>query len=166
MADLPEMPRGRGRPTKLTDSVIAKLVLFISAGNPYKIACAAVGVGYSTFAGWMAAAESGDPEYQDFLEHITHAQAEAAQRLLAKVEGAADDDWRAAAWILERRFPEHFAKVRPDFSAPKVPQQHLHLHILQSLKERGMISEADLAQIDADIIARYSEVPRVVDNGE
>jgi hypothetical protein len=48
-----------------------------------------------------------DPE---FSQQVEAAAAKAAARLLAKIERQARNNFAAAAWILERRFPELFSR--------------------------------------------------------
>ena len=51
------------------------------------------------------------PKYLKFSEAIRRANADAQLDLLAKIESAGEKDWRAAAWILERRFKNDFGQA-------------------------------------------------------
>jgi hypothetical protein len=59
----------------------------------------------------------GDDEHT--REVIGRAVAE--ERLVAYVASAARSQWRAAAWLLERRHPERWGPVRPAEPEPDVP---------------------------------------------
>jgi hypothetical protein len=48
------------------------------------------------------------PRYVKFLEAVKRANADAQLDLLAKIQAATKTDWRAASWILERRFKSDF----------------------------------------------------------
>ncbi len=47
--------------------------------------------------------------YRKFLNQVEKAQAEAESRDVALIAKAASEDWRAAAWRLERKAPRRYA---------------------------------------------------------
>lgn len=105
------------RPTKLTDELIVDLARAIETGMPYEQACKQSGIAYSTFNNW----ENGrfpqgvsETMRARFLEAIKRAQAELAFELLTSIRNAGMEDrsgsWQAAAWMLERKFPQHFRR--------------------------------------------------------
>lgn len=109
--------RRRGRPTKLDEQVIERIVDVIRAGGYTKTAVAAAGIGLSTFHDWL---ERGDPErrskadqpFREFRDRIEQAKAEGEARNVALIANAARKDWKAAAWLLERHFPDRWAGPR------------------------------------------------------
>ena len=103
--------RGPGRPTKLTPATQAKILESIRAGLTHKLACMRVGVNDSTFYRWLqegSQARSG--RYKDFHDEVMRANADSAEVLLNQIRIKAYEDWRAAAFILERRFPDDYGK--------------------------------------------------------
>lgn len=109
-----------GRPSKLSEEVKETLVEGIEAGLPYKLACEAAGIGYSTFRDWMKNAEKiaagegkgirNQAELLKFSEDVKRAEAEGAKTLMALIWSAASEGtWQAAAWILERRHKQDFS---------------------------------------------------------
>ena len=114
------------RPTKLTPEVEERLVHAISVGATYKDACACAGISFQTFLNWKKRAQravehveerDGEPEETDhpfveFFDRIKRAQGEAAVGWLAMIGKAANRDWKAAAWMLERRYPESYDRNR------------------------------------------------------
>jgi hypothetical protein len=92
-----------GRPTKRTPERENLLLLAIAKGLPLKAACKLAGLGFTTFNGWR----EEDPF---FAEKIEFAEAQAIERNLALIQRAALKDWKAAAWILESRYPDMFAR--------------------------------------------------------
>lgn len=53
----------------------------------------------------------------DLLERVKQAEAEAESRMVETIVEASVDTWQAAAWYLERRYPDDFGKrIRADIS--------------------------------------------------
>jgi hypothetical protein len=118
------------RPTKLTPEVEERLVHAISVGANYKDACGYAGISYQTFLNWrkraerlVEQAEERDEEteettdrFVEFFDRMKKAKGEAAVKWLTIINKAAHRDWRAAAWALERRYPESFnlRLLKPD----------------------------------------------------
>lgn len=101
------------RPTKFTQETVARLLDGIRAGLPIHLACSAAGITETTFYEW----QRGEFPYhakkelkQQFSEELTRAKGESALSNINLIKNAALEDWRAAAWILERRFPQDFGK--------------------------------------------------------
>jgi hypothetical protein len=101
-----------GRPTKLTPETQEKICHAIRLGAIYEHACNYAGVTYSSFRNWMIkgeAAKSG--KFLDFFEAIKKAEGTASSKWLGMIEEAAEDgNWQAAAWKLERRYPDAYGK--------------------------------------------------------
>jgi hypothetical protein len=50
------------------------------------------------------------PEFAKFAEALTRARAKAERREVELILRAAEDDWRSAAWMLERRNPARYGR--------------------------------------------------------
>ena len=121
-----------GRPTKLTEETQTKIVQGIKLGATYELAAQYGGISYNTFNEWM---KRGDAEikrrsgpnvkenttkwdteepFVEFYEAIKETEGEAAILWLAKIEKAATDNWQAAAWKLERRYPNNYGRQVQD----------------------------------------------------
>jgi hypothetical protein len=101
------------RPTKFTRSTLDRLFVAIRAGLPYHLAAEAAGISYQTFNEWQHGRFPRGADTQlkaEFSDQLTRARGGSALRLISIVNRAAPDDWRAASWILERRFPKDFGK--------------------------------------------------------
>lgn len=93
-----------GRPTKYTPEIIDKVISAIALGAPFTHACNYAGVSFETFNEWRK-------QYPEFSEQVKTAEGRAVEGWLSKIEKAASDgNWQAAAWKLERRYPEDFGK--------------------------------------------------------
>ena len=116
------MPR-TGRPSKLTPRVKRLILEGVSAGLPLQIACERAGITKTSFLSWeergrkeeewVSAGNEPNPEekrFLDFLVDSTRARAEAITTLVAQVRIAAQDEWRAAAWLLSVKDPDNFGK--------------------------------------------------------
>jgi len=86
------------RPTKRTPSRVAAILQALDAGHTRKVATAAGGICEETFRRWVAA----DPQLQ---QQVAQAEAVAEHSLVECIKRAGEVDWRAAAWLLERRNP-------------------------------------------------------------
>jgi len=87
------------------------------AGSHYEPACAYVGICYSTFRQWMQRGQgthkrNGSAEYVEFVEAVQGAEAKGELSAIASIRGASKDDWRAAAWMLERRHSDRWASTQ------------------------------------------------------
>lgn len=92
------------RPTKLTKATIELVCEAIELGATYELAAKYAGISYQTFNEW----HKSKPVFSEALER---AEGRAALKWLSKIEQQAQDDWRAAAWKLERRYPQQYGKV-------------------------------------------------------
>lgn len=100
------------RPTKLTPETTKKLCNAIQLGATYAMACKYAGVSYGRFREWIKKGESANRgKFHEFSETIKAAEGKATVQWLAKIEQAANDGaWQAAAWKLERRYPESYGR--------------------------------------------------------
>ena len=89
--------------SKYCPSIVKRICAEIARGTPHKYAAAAVGISEATFYGWAS-------EFPEFLESIERAQALCLKRHLRTINEAAKTDFKAAVWVLERRFPKDFGR--------------------------------------------------------
>jgi len=132
-----------GRPTKLTPETTSAILRDLSDGLPRTTACERAGVAYSTLKLWLKkgrAAKAG--AYFAFSAGLKKAEADAVARNVATVQRAAAErdevtvkqtvkpdgtretvtttrrvfEWTAAAWWLERKFPEDWSSARGELA--------------------------------------------------
>ena len=100
-----------GRPTKLTPDVQELIVDGINAGLTFGLTCARAGVNPATFYRWLEKGETAKSGvYSEFCDAVERAKADSALRLVSQITLQAPTDWRAAAFMLERRFPDDYGK--------------------------------------------------------
>jgi hypothetical protein len=96
---------------KLTPEVQDQICAAIRAGNYMETAAVYAGIGNSTFKDWMrkgrAAPRGG---YHDFVLAVEKALADSEVRDMALIGRAGETQWQAAAWRLERRYPDRFGR--------------------------------------------------------
>lgn len=103
------------RPTKYTPEVVKRFCDAVRIGATYELACKHAGISHETLSTWRE-------KYPEFVESINSAEGAAAVGWLAKIEKAANEGtWQAAAWKLERRYPESYGRqvISNEHSGPK-----------------------------------------------
>lgn len=115
------------RPTKLTPQVQQNIVDALMAGNYFDAACAYAGITDRAGYYWM---ERGRKELErregnvkegtkrwlkeepfvQFLQAVKKADSHAEVKNVALIQKAANETWQAAAWWLERRFPQKWGR--------------------------------------------------------
>ena len=112
MEKAPKRKPSRGRPTKLTPELQAKICSAIQAGNFIEIAAAFAGIRKATLHNWLRrGARQTQGIYHAFSEAVEKALADSEARDVALIaKAAADGQWQAAAWRLERKFPERWGR--------------------------------------------------------
>lgn len=114
-----------GRKTLYTPARVATILDAIRLGNDKKVAAVAAGVGQSTFYRWLE-------DHQEFREAIEKAEADAETRKVGIISTAAEDTWTAAAWWLERKHPDRWAR-RPE--APTLVQDNRTVNVIAGLSD-------------------------------
>jgi hypothetical protein len=147
-----------GRQTKLTPEVQDRIVAALRAGNYQETAAAYAGISRTAFFDWLERGRN-EPEsiYAVFLDAVEKAKADAEVRDVALIDKAAHDgSWQAAAWKLERKFPQKWGRVNrteisgPDGAAVKVDidakealQTKLTEMLQRAQKNAEMLNNAD-----------------------
>ncbi len=75
----------------------------ISNGGTIGVSCLAAGVAYTTFRDWVKA----DPSLSVDLKR---ANTEFELRHVRNIQTMSTDDWKASAWLLERKFPKRYSR--------------------------------------------------------
>ena len=97
-------PKKRGRGTLLNAQLQRKICDLLAQGHTVSAVCGAVGIGERTFYDWLE-------KRPHFSQAVTRAIGHSKIALLDKLR--LSDDWRAQAFLLERRWPSEFGKVEP-----------------------------------------------------
>jgi transposase len=100
------------RQTILNDEIMEALEATFRLGQTsIKQACDWVGIGEATYHQWMAKGRDGREPYTEFVERMDKARARAVLDNLAIIRTAAQNgQWQAAAWFLERAYPQQWGR--------------------------------------------------------
>ena len=117
-----------GRKTKLNPEVQDRIVQALEAGNYFDASCEFAGVTSRTGYHWL---ERGQAEIErrdkpnvregtkqwkteeiflQFFHAVTQASANVEIRTIAEIQKQSREDWRAAAWFMEHRYPKKWGK--------------------------------------------------------
>jgi hypothetical protein len=153
------------RPSKLTREVQETICAAVEEGVSFETACEVADVAAATGWEWLARGMGRDPdrpsspEFAEFAEALTRARARAEMREVQLIVKHAETDWRAAAWMLERRAPERYGRnpvqrieLAGDPDAP-IEVQHRHglkIHdVLRLGRELGLIGDDEIDELRA-----------------
>lgn len=115
MAETPNpLKKKRGPPTALTEEVSRKVCDAIRGGNYLETAAAYAGISRTSLHEYLKRGRRKDAEepFASFVAAVDEAMGEAETSFVVRVASAARDPrhWTAAAWWLERRFPERWGR--------------------------------------------------------
>jgi len=107
------MGRKIKRTYKLKEQTIIEAAKMARAGMTREHTARALGLSPSTYYRWLELGENS-PEgtlERSLYDTIVKAEGEAIARNIAVIQKAAQDGvWQAAAWFLERRYPNDYAR--------------------------------------------------------
>jgi hypothetical protein len=109
----------RGRPTLLTDELADRLSNLLAAGNYDETAARAAGISARTLRDWLhrgLSSRDRDEPYRRLRGRLDEARANGEAAHVARIaKAAADGDWKASAWFLERSYPARWGRpaLRP-----------------------------------------------------
>lgn len=96
---------------KLNQELQTELCNHIKKGIPIIYSCKLVGITRATYYNWYnkgTSARSG--KFKEFVKEVEKAKAIAISNSVETILTASTDDWKAAAWYLERIAPKEFGK--------------------------------------------------------
>lgn len=148
---------------RLDPAMTQVLIQALSAGSPIAVACGYANIEPASFYGWMRQGKVA-PEgtlAREFFNKVQRAKAEFVLRSLAVIQKAANakekPNWQAAAWMLERRYPDLFARRYTPAGAPARDEYGDNLDDSHLSAVDDDAENEDLAALTA-IIARDQKV--------
>lgn len=143
----------KGRPTKLTQELMDEIIKVIRSGNYIETACAYAGIEKKSLYNWMKRArkelerldknprakmKKSEAIYVDFLHAVEKALAYAEIRDVTLIGKAAEESWQAAAWRLERKFPDKWGRKE------KLTQEITHSGEINQKEEYTVTHKIDM----------------------
>ena len=125
-----------GRPTKLTEAVADDLVVLLAAGVPVEDASRSVGVSRRTLDRWLRQDELRGRIEQARVAGPQSSAAALEARMVVLLLRAAQFDWRASAWWLERTAPQRWGPERST-SVGQGRDRHARSAALPAAARRG-----------------------------
>lgn len=163
--------------TLCTDELIERVANFIRAGSYIDTACKSAGIHVDTYRDWLVKAQREPQKYPQCvkfsaavdkamadcevkLNHTMYSHANGSRAIVDRATGEVlrepiHSDWKAAAWLLERRNPKRYGKVdRLEHSGPE--GQPIET---KSVIDPAKLSNEQLAQIQALLVEAGAEDP-------
>src|SRR3954447_15194950 len=107
-------PQKTGRPSKRTPATRGRILELVREGLSLKAAALGARVSYSTLMAWQA-------QEPGFASELEWAENDAICEQVGLIKRAArKGSWQAAAWLLERRHPDQFARPAPVVSMTQI----------------------------------------------
>ena len=134
-----------GRRSKATEARIEALVIALGTGCTREAAARHAGIDRTTLYRWIERDAA-------IRIRVEKAEADVEVRLAAQIVQAAPVDWRAAAWLLERRRPAGYGRAQAaaaaDTTTAPTPAPHpLDDLTPEEIRERSRIWALDLAAL-------------------
>jgi hypothetical protein len=139
-------PRTGGRPTMLTQSLLESICQLAGQGIPIRTVCGHLGITTFNFYHWLKLGDRDlreDDEssvYAQFSTAFARARSRWAISMQAVIALAAPKDWRAAAWLLERRIPGQWSqRVAANASATVETEAEAERRTAQAERTRKLL---------------------------
>src|SRR5262245_50261750 len=106
--------RKPGRPPiELTQELQDRIVGHIRRAAPGEVAAQSEGVGRATFYGWKKKGRAEPSSVHGrFLDAVSKAESDWERSAIEDI-ATKPDKWQAVAWLLERRRPERYGRMKP-----------------------------------------------------
>jgi len=105
--------------TKFTAAVAQAICDGIEAGYTKAMVAKKVNIPTDMITRWLRLGRQGHEDFRDFTIEYDASQGVAVQNMVDQVIEHSKKDWRAAAWLLERRYDQFKLKARTSEKAQK-----------------------------------------------
>lgn len=134
------------RPTVYTARIGRELVALVESGLPLRTAAGRCGIGRRTVYEWLERGRRGLKPFARFVREFERAQAVCEGNVIMEIVAAAEKDWRAGAWWLERRFPKRYS-TKQTMRLEKSPNELTDTELEAELERLGFVHRDRLAEL-------------------
>lgn len=140
-----------GRKTKFSPQLGKAILEALSKGASIQMACDYAGIGRSTYYSWKNKGEAQKSgQLKTFVDDVARASAQGGVHHLGRIYEASERDWRASAWILERRWgykkESSFEEAPPQTSQPDIQLEPISILETQANQLVSAIQSAESSQ--------------------
>lgn len=158
-----------GRKSKITSEVIKRICEIISVGNYANIACQSVNISEQTYYTWLQRGRaekeriekleaqgldilpSKEGIYLEFLDAVKKAESDAEVMAVMHIRTAMPNQWQAAAWYLERKFPDRYGRREKNINYNIDATDKIDLSSLSDEELATLEALTEKAEIDGEI---------------
>ena len=130
--------------SKFTSERAHAICALVRAGVSKKAAANQEGISEVCLHDWIKRGRLGERPYAVFAEEMEIAAGAAEATIVQKVFSAADGDWRAGAWWLERRNQAEYG-AKQTVKVEKAPQEMSDPELDSELAAAGYVKREDAA---------------------
>lgn len=118
------------RRTKYCTEIVEAICTALAAGISIRAACAQVNISEQTYYDWK-------DKYPEFNHAVNSTRPNFELQMLELIKMAAITDWRAAAWILQKRYPDAYGDKREvDFNMNKTDGTEQVLSFVKQVQDK------------------------------
>lgn len=164
----PRKSRGRGRPSKCTPELTARICELVRSGNFLETAAWSAGIDDKTLHNWRNWGSDGREPYKFFFQAVKQAEADSEIALVERMRSGEQFVWVAAATLLERRFRKRWSRGELDYdlrqrlAVAQVEETEARRDLARA-KSRGEVIDVNVLDAEAvkDIFERRHGFPAI-----
>lgn len=132
------------RPTKFNTKTKRRLYKALRIGASRKMAAQYAGISYELLRQWMRRGEQeARGEFVVFLAALKRAESEAVMSALQAIHEAASKKWQAAAWFLERKYPQDWGRNRV------IQHEAKEVEVVVKYSDPWLVEDEDEVELEA-----------------
>lgn len=146
--------------SRLTPELTDQLCRLIKQGNHIEPAIWSLGVSENTYYYWMRRGmHENEGRYRDFYVSVCKAKGDREISAVSLIRTAAEEDWKAQAWLLEKTVEERYGRRVRILSSERDRISEEFLRRLGQKLDAGTLEKISvaIAELDMEEASRQSE---------